>query len=282
MLEGLDGLENISKPLSEGLTPSQTEYLAELDVEPSDWAELGDEQQFWTLGIIDGRMAELDVAVDLRSELAHEIFSIDLAEEYDDFIVETYGPGGYEVYESDNRHCEVEAPQDSIQIEQIRETLTNIEDIKYENWTSLEVSEKEVVLNAVEERIAEIECRPACPVRLVPLEEGQWGGYNPETKDITINSLYVEQSDYGTYREIVDTLIHEGRHAYQDYNVNVAEIHPRHSEVAGWAETMEGGKWGYWGDCSSLLGQRLYEQQSIEIDARNFAADVLNRLNLNA
>ena len=42
---------------------------------------------------------------------------------------------------------------------------------------------------------------------------------------------------------------------------------------------MEGGKWDYWGDTSSLLGQRLYEQQSIEIDARNFAADVINKFN---
>ena len=63
----------------------------------------------------------------------------------------------------------------------------------------------------------------------------------------------------------------------EDYNVNVYEIHPRHSEVASWAETMEGGKWGYHGDTSTVLGQRLYEQQSIEIDARNFAMDILDK-----
>lgn len=78
-------------------------------------------------------------------------------------------------------------------------------------------------------------------------------------------------------RETLDTIIHEGRHAYQDYNVNECEVHSRHSEVVSWAETMEGGKWGYCGGSSSLLGQRLYEQQSIEIDARNFAADVLEK-----
>ena len=106
-----------------------------------------------------------------------------------------------------------------------------------------------------------------------------FGGYSPESKSIDINASYIEQSeyDYNMYREVLDTLIHEGRHAYQDYNVNVCEIHPRHSEVSSWAETMEGGKWGYHGDTSTLLGQRLYEQQSIEIDARNFAMDVLDR-----
>lgn len=174
------------------------------------------------------------------------------------------------------------APSDIEQVDEICEYISGMEDIKYENWVSLELSEKESVLNSLEKRIAEIEHRPACEIHLSPLGEGVWGGYNPVTKDITINSQYAELSDYDTYREVVDTLIHEGRHAYQDYNVNVAEIHPRHSEVASWAETMEGGKWGYWGDSSTLLGQRLYEQQSIEIDARNFAADVLDKLNLNA
>ncbi len=138
------------------------------------------------------------------------------------------------------------------------------------------------MLNALEERIAEIECRPPCPIHLAPLEEKHWGGYNPVSKDITINSDYTQLSDYQTYREVVDTLIHEGRHAYQDYNVNVCQIHPRQSEISSWADNMEGGKWGYWGDCSSLLGQRLYDQQAIEIDARNFASDVLDKLNLNA
>ena len=31
------------------------------------------------------------------------------------------------------------------------------------------------------------------------------------------------------------------------------------------------------GGTSTVLGQRLYEQQSIEIDARNFAMDILDK-----
>ena len=232
-----------------------------------DWGELSETQQTFTLSAIDGRMDELDIPLKNRSEIAREVLSDDMADAFDSYFLETYN---------------IEAPQDHIQIEQISEILSDCEEIKYENWVTLELSEKESVLNSLEERIAEIECRPACPIRLLPLEERQWGGYNPVTKDITINSDYAELSDHHTYKEVVDTLIHEGRHAYQDYNVNVAEIHPRHSEVVSWAETMEGGKWGYWGDCSTLLGQRLYDQQSIEIDARNFARDVLDKLNLNA
>lgn len=268
MLEDIEGLERMSEALSEGVTSAQTEYLSELDMPDADWAECTGMQQLFTLSAIDGRMDELGIAIEQRSELAHSLFSDDMADAYDGFIVENYEAP--------------EAPQDCIQIEQIADVVSGCEEIRFENWAALELPERESVLNDLEERIAEIEHRPACPVRFAELAANELGGYNPATKDITINSLYAEQSDFGCYREVIDTLIHEGRHAYQDYNVNVAEIHPRHSEVASWAETMEGGKWEYWGDCSSLLGQRLYEQQSIEIDARNFATDVLDKLNLNA
>lgn len=173
------------------------------------------------------------------------------------------------------------APYDHVQIERIREALTGCKDIMYENWISLELRDKEKVLNSLEKQLAKIEHRPSCQIKLTPLSNEQWGGYNPVTNDITINSFYAGKSDLATYYEVIDTLIHEGRHAYQDYNVSVLEVHPRHSEVESWAETMHGGKWEYWGDCSTELGQRLYEQQSIEIDARNFAADILAMLDLN-
>lgn len=266
MLEDFENIELLSVPKQEGLSPFQMDYLSELEVSDLDWAECNEGQQLVTLSLIDGRMDEIGVSFDERSDLAHQIYSIDMAEAYDDYL-ESY---------------KIEAPQDHIQIEQICDLISDCDGIKYENWVNLELLEKETILNSLEEHIAEIECRPACAIHLTPLKENQWGGYNPVTKDITINSTYAELSDYHTYREVMDTVIHEGRHAYQDYNVNVCEIHPRHSEVKSWSENMEGGKWEYWGDCSSLLGQRLYEQQSIEIDARNFAADVLERLNLKA
>lgn len=268
MLEGLEGLESFSETRREEISSARIDYIAELNATDTDWAERGEPQQFYTLDAIDSRMDELNVAVNGRSELAHNALSTDIAEAYDDYLVEQYK--------------NIEAPTDNVQIERVCEVLSDCEEIKYENWVNLELSEKESVLNSLEVRIAEIECRPACSIRLLQLEEGVWGGYNPATKDITINSDYAEMSDFETYRDIIDTLVHEGRHAYQDYNVNVCEIHPRHSEVESWSETMSGGKWEYWGDCSTMLGQRLYEQQSIEIDARNFASDVLEKLNLNA
>ncbi len=241
-----------------GLNLVQEEYLKELNIPSDVWKGMSPESQAQQLEFIIGRFNEIDLPQNFNKEEAMgKLFSPEIVESYK----------------------QLEAPQDFIQIEQVSDVLANCEELNFERWRSLELSEKESVLNALEVKIAEIEHRPPCPVRLTNMPGNMWGGFNPNSKIIDINRSYVEASaqDAGLFREILDTLVHEGRHAYQDYNVNVCEVHPRHSEVNSWAETMAGGKWGYHGDTSTLLGQRLYEQQSIEIDARNFAADVLDR-----
>ncbi len=63
-------------------------------------------------------------------------------------------------------------------------------------------------------------------------ERGIWGYYEQGSNCITINKDYVESTE--SYEAVLDTLIHEGRHAYQDYNLNVRETHPRHGEVSNW------------------------------------------------
>lgn len=180
----------------------------------------------------------------------------------------------------------LEAPSDLEQIESMSNVLSETDGLKFENWKELDLHERVEVLNELECKFAEIEHRPACPIKSVPLgpitisegrASGVMGRYRPESKDITINAELISATSPITIRETIDTLIHEGRHAYQDYNINVREVHPRHAEVESWTETMGDGKWEYWSDCSTKIGLRLYEQQSIEIDARSFAADVLNK-----
>lgn len=179
-----------------------------------------------------------------------------------------------------------EAPQDFEQIQLVSDTLCEMKEFQLSNWEKLDIKERCEMLNILEEKIAEITHRPACPINLedkgpITISDGEaygrLGAYNPNIKYITINTELVKSNDPVALHEVLDTVIHEGRHAYQDYNVNECEVHPRHSEVVSWAETMEGGKWGYCGDSSTRLGQRLYEQQSIEIDARNFAADIMDK-----
>lgn len=244
------------------LSPQQSEYLRELSVEPNIWESMDLKAQMEHIGLIEDRFKELNIP-NYKNHM----------EEWLDSIYGTHLKDSY---------LQLEAPQDIEQIEQISDILVDCKELHFENWQGLELSEKVDVLNQLECRIAEIEHRPPCPINACDMRPSLWGGYNPETKSIDINASYLEKSglDRTLYNEVIDTLVHEGRHAYQDYNVNVCEVHSRHSEVASWAETMEGGKWGYWGDCSSILGQRLYEQQSIEIDARNFASDVIDKMNI--
>ena len=236
----------------------QAEYLKELNIPSDVWNGMTKEDQAQRLAFITERFNEIDLPQSIDKGVV---------------MKELYSP---EIVESYKR---IEAPQDFIQIEKISDVLSECKELDREHWRTLELSEKVSVLNELECKIAEIEHRPPCPVRAVSISPHIWGGFNPNSKCIDINKTYLEHSEYDVtmFKEVLDTLIHEGRHAYQDYNVNVCEIHPRHSEVISWAETMDGGKWGYYGDTSTRLGQRLYEQQSIEIDARNFAADVLER-----
>lgn len=265
-LENIEsGGQSLEQGVSGRLTDTQEDYLRELMPDEQSWEGMSDAQRDEAVSDILQRYGELNLPADFN---LHE----SIGKVFDQRIVEQYE--------------RLEAPQDYVQIEAVGETLANCEELRWENWQNLELSEKIEVLNDIESRIAAIEHRPPCPVRtgndMGQLEVtsygvfGHLGGYRTGSKDITLNPELLTSDNPMVYREMLDTLVHEGRHAYQDYNVNVCEVHPRHSEVASWSETMAGGKWGYWGDCSNELGQRLYEQQAIEIDARNFAHDVLN------
>lgn len=258
--EGLRQEGSVEGIQNEGLSDVQREYMLELAVPASDWEAMQpDEQRAW-LNVVTDRYSELGVDAEL-----------------DAILQELYGDSALELYQNVER---IEAPNDMEQIDMVSEVLVNCEELKYENWIRLSDAEKTEVLNKLEEQIAAIECRPPCPVHFEPLEPNLYGGYRPGVGDIQLNNFLLA-NDYGNYTELIDTLIHEGRHAYQDYNINVQETHPRHSEVDSWRDTWGNGtgKWEYWNDCRTELGLRLYEQQSIEIDARNFAGDVISTMN---
>lgn len=123
----------------------------------------------------------------------------------------------------------------------------------------------------VEYKIAEIEHRNPCQLNFQDMPYGSLGYYDPKTKEITLNSRYVNSDELVGYKETLDTLIHEGRHAYQDYNMKEREVHTREGEVNMW-------KWneyeiGY--QDAMLCGFEAYAMQPVETDARAFAEDVL-------
>lgn len=165
----------------------------------------------------------------------------------------------------------LEAPSDSVQIEQASEAMQNIEGLDYEEWKELSFEERVEVLQKLEYTLAQIEHRPGCALNVKNMPKGNYGYFSPNSYDITVNSRDIKSDSFKDYKECIDTIVHEGRHAYQHYNLTVREVHPREGELTNW-------KWnqfelGYRN--ARIHGFKAYWSQPMECDARAFAEDVL-------
>lgn len=181
----------------------------------------------------------------------------------------------------------LEILHDSEVTEQIAEYLSGLEDLKFENWTKLSLEQRKELLNRIEQQIAEIEHRPPLPIDVEKMKASTFGYQSNYYHKIALNSLYVGSNSKNDYLEVIDTIIHEGRHAYQHYNVDKKLIHDSASIVNTWRENFYDPKYQYYNSGSCIIpvkgrlqdvGFRLYYYQPVEIDARNFASDVLLKL----
>ena len=166
----------------------------------------------------------------------------------------------------------LEAPTDIEQIQQIGDYLSETPGLEYSTWRRMGYEERCEVLCDAEMKIAEIEHRPWCEVKFEDLDERKFGHFDPEDKSITLNANYVMADSPEAFKETLDTLVHEGRHAYQDYNMNEREVHCDAYDVEQW-------KWNYYElgyQRAELCGYEAYANQPVEMDARSFAEDVLN------
>lgn len=185
---------------------------------------------------------------------------------------------------------QIEIVTDLEMTEGIANYLESVEEIRYENWSKLSLEERTEVLNRIEQKIAEIEHRPAVSVFVEDMKANNLGYHSNTEHKIALNAKYVGANNPNLHREVLDTIIHEGRHAYQRYNVDVKCIHESASEVKQWEKNFYDSEWGYYSYQGQKIyipfsdgkihdvGFRLYANQPVEIDARNFAADVLARL----
>lgn len=174
--------------------------------------------------------------------------------------------------------------------ESIADYLESIKEICYENWSKLSLEDRAEVLDRIEQKIAEIEHRPAVRVYVEDMKANSLGYHSNTEHKIALNAKYVGVNDPIFHREVIDTIIHEGRHAYQRYNVDVKCIHESASEVKQWEKNFYDPEWRYYSYQGQKVyvpfndgkrqdvGFRLYANQPVEIDARNFASDVLARL----
>ena len=255
MIEDLEGLASASKDAlkSERLSETALEYLGEC-VSPPRPAELIER-------IDEVQGGNPPKAIDSNHEIA------ELIEPIKDQIPSEY----------------LEAPSDIEQVAQISDTMVELEDLRIENWKKLTIEERVELLNQLEERIAEIEHRPACPIEIenlgkITVIDGALQGHMGKHMSgglfsyerIVINTELIKGNDSAFLNEVLDTIVHEGRHSYQTYNMHKREIHTSQEDITNW-------RWnehvGY--QDAQHCGFKNYWMQPLECDAREFAEDVL-------
>ena len=118
--------------------------------------------------------------------------------------------------------------------------VTALRLLNNESWSQLSVKQKISVLQSVEYNEAIKARRLPCNIvgKTIPnSSNGSTLGYfDTESKDIIINTnQLVPGSKYGdNYKEHLDTVLHEGRHAYQDQCINGLHLGEQQELVDKW------------------------------------------------
>lgn len=183
-------------------------------------------------------------------------------------------------FAAERNETERYAPTMEIQAAQIREEFLNIPELQYDNWKELSIEQRIDALNDMEQKVAEIAKRDPMQVVVEPMRGGVMGYFDGTKLAISEKSLM--KSDYFNYMQTMDTLFHEGRHAYQRYNMvrskderaerNDSLVHAwQDNHVLGYrGQTFEIKNWGF----------MRYQEQPVEVDARVFAERILQELEI--
>ncbi|MGV8026684.1 MAG: hypothetical protein AB2L18_09025 [Anaerolineaceae bacterium] len=156
------------------------------------------------------------------------------------------------------------------QIQDASDSLAEIDNIKQENWDTLDSDERLNTLQNIESQMSEIQNRPSVQISTKDLENYTFGGYDNENNVININQNHLEGEM--PVDEMVDTIIHEGRHAYQDYAINNPGFINDPDIIDQWSENLE-----------NYLSPRevpldIYMDQPLESDAWSYASSIRSNL----
>lgn len=154
-----------------------------------------------------------------------------------------------------------------LQIQEGAQAISEIDGLQPEVWQASDADERLANLQTIEDRMAEIQQRPAVqvvPEAMAPNEFGGWNGeYIAINKDHLNSNMPVE--------EFANTIVHEGRHAYQDFAIKNPGFVSDSETVEAWAANRGDGYF-YPQD----YGQEIYQTQPVEADAWNYANGVIN------
>jgi len=143
--------------------------------------------------------------------------------------------------------------------------------LKDNEWVRLSIQQKLAVMQSVENEVAHREGRPACNVSLfteAPDKNENYtsGTYDIDTGKIGMNTYYLYTA---SPEDSLRTILHEGRHGYQDSAVKGIIHHHPQSEVNAWKHNMN-----HYIDGEKNI--RAYYNQPVEADAREYA-DITTR-----
>lgn len=169
--------------------------------------------------------------------------------------------------------------------------MASIEDIQFENWQEIGVEQMVDILGSLENEIAKIQHRPAMVLTAERLDNNVFGQQYGNRIELNVKILESSKNDPALLDAVLDTLIHEGRHAYQHYNVEERMVHQSQAEVNSWRENFNElgykdgspiaihliGPFNYTNNELASLGARLYYYQPVETDAREYAADTMSK-----
>jgi hypothetical protein len=166
--------------------------------------------------------------------------------------------------------ADVAKPTDQ-QMQEATEAIRDVQELRPEVWRGLDDAQRLEVLREVESRMAEIQGRPPVEVKVEPMEPGVYGGYNREDGIVRISQEHLRSNKP---EEVLDTVVHEGRHAYQHYAVEHPGFHPNQAEVEAWDWNTQSGHYLR----PEIVGQRAYVQQPVEADAWAYAGRIVRNV----
>lgn len=138
--------------------------------------------------------------------------------------------------------------------------LEGIRELDPDRWRKLNETERLAALQQAENALATAQGRPDMPVRVEQLPSNHRGYFDGDR--ITLNADLVRNPDV---RQSVETLAHEGRHAYQRHAVDNTGTHPDAQAVEQWQNNFDNYK------TVQQHGFRAYYNQPVEQDARAYA-----------
>ncbi|MBP7212637.1 MAG: hypothetical protein KBA03_00230 [Anaerolineaceae bacterium] len=181
---------------------------------------------------------------------------LDSSQDYIDSMSELYNSGPEEAgFVSDTVEVANEIASD---LQAVNELQPNV-------WETLETEERLTTLQEAESIIAGHQGRPPMDIVLEDMPSDMYGAYDGEKLIINSNHVAGEMP----LEENLDTIIHEGRHAYQEFAVRNPGTVPE-SIRQSWEENIDDYK------DRTIYGNEEYMSQPIEMDSFNYAEMIRN------